>query len=404
MAEQQGQVRSRWLTRSVVAIGFGSLLSDACYELIIPLLPAFITSLGGGPMALGLMEGIADGIAFPFKLLGGSLADRTRRRRAWSALGYLGVGIFMPAIALAHTVFGVIGLRSVAWAARGFRSPIKDTLLVDDTDPRFVNRAFGFQRALDTLGAVIGPAIGVALLASGMPARTAILFGIIPGVLAGAMYLFVRERPRRVPPRAAFHIEMRLLPRSFGRYLLAAGVFGAGNFSPALLVLVATRALVPHVGAALAVADATAMYLGHNALYAALTYPMATLSERFSSGRMLVAAFALFAAVGAIVAAAPASVPAVIGAFAAAAIASSILEPMEATFATELLPAERRGMGFGALASVNGVGDFISSAGVGFLWQVAGAVWAFGLAAVICGVGTLMLLPLAIARSKVKVD
>src|SRR5689334_17965221 len=109
-----------WRTRSVVAIAFASLFSDACYELIIPLLPAFITSLGGGPFALGLMEGLADGIASPFKLGGGVLADRTRHRRLWTSAGYLAVGIFMPAIALMHSVAGVVSMRACAWAARGF--------------------------------------------------------------------------------------------------------------------------------------------------------------------------------------------------------------------------------------------------------------------------------------------
>jgi MFS family permease len=387
-----------WLTRSVAAIGFASLFSDACYEMIIPLLPAFIASLGGGPMALGLMEGVADGIAVPFKLVGGLLADRTRRRRVWTASGYLGVGIFMPAIALMHSVLGVIGMRSVAWAARGFRSPIKDTLLVDDTNPRFVNRAFGFQRALDTVGAVIGPAIGMALIASGVPVAKAIMVGVVPGVLAGTMYAFVREKPRTVPPRSPLHIELAKLPPQFLRYLLAAGVFGAGNFSPALLVLVATRALAPHVGATLAVAYATGLYLAHNALYAAATYPASTLSEKIGSGRLLAVAFALFATVGVVVALGSLSVPAVMAAFALTAIASAILEPMEGTFATGLLPADRRGMGFGALASVNGVGDFVSSAGVGFLWQFAGAGWAFGVAGAVCALGTAMLLPVVARR------
>src|SRR5579864_5347403 len=195
-ADRSDARKTPWLTRSVIAIAIASLLSDACYELIIPLLPAFITSLGGGPAALGLMEGLADGIAFPFKLTGGVLADRTKRRRAWTMAGYLGVGIFMPAIALMQSVAGVVTMRAMAWAARGFRSPIRDTLLVDDTDPRFVNRAFGFQRALDTIGAVIGPALAMTLVAIGWSARDAIAFGLIPGLLAGTMYFFVRERPR----------------------------------------------------------------------------------------------------------------------------------------------------------------------------------------------------------------
>ena len=113
---------------------------------------------------------------------------------------------------------------------------------------------------------------------------------------------------------------------------------------------------------------------------------------------LIVVSFALFAAVGALIAFASSSVPIVVLAFALAAIAVAILEPMEGTYATELLPAERRGTGFGVLASVNGIGDFVSSAGVGLLWQTVGATVAFGAAGAICAAGTIMLLPLAFSR------
>ncbi|HKN08261.1 MAG TPA: MFS transporter, partial [Pseudomonadota bacterium] len=104
------QPAQTWLTTSVLAIGVASLFSDACYELIIPLLPAFLATLGGGAAALGLVEGLADALAAAFKLWGGQLADHTTHRRAWTAAGYTGVGIFMPAIALATTVPAVVAL------------------------------------------------------------------------------------------------------------------------------------------------------------------------------------------------------------------------------------------------------------------------------------------------------
>ena len=393
-----------WLTRSVFAIAIASLLSDACYELIIPLLPAFITSLGGGPAALGLMEGLADGIAFPLKLTGGVLADRTKHRRAWTMAGYLGVGIFMPAIALMQSTVGVITMRAVAWAARGFRSPIRDTLLVDDTNPKYINRAFGFQRSLDTVGAVIGPALGMTLIAIGVQTRDAILIGVVPGVLAGLSYLFVAERPRSTPPRAPLHLALVGLPKTFLRYLVAAGVFGAGNFSATLLVLVAMRALAPHVSGTLTVTYATGLYLLHNTIQAASSFPASLLSERIGAGRLLAVAFALFTIVAAIIATASDSIVAIVVAFVIAAIGVAIVEPMEGTFATQLLPADRRGTGYGVLASVNGVGDFVSSAGVGLLWQLFGPAVAFGSAAALCGAGTLLLLPLAIQARHVKND
>ena len=388
----QGGVGSRWLTSTVVAIALASLLSDACYESIIPLLPAFIASLGGGALAVGLTEGVADGLAAVFKLWGGRLADRTKRRRAWTAAGYLGVGLFMPAIALAKAVPAVVALRSAAWTFRGFRSPLRDTLLVDGTAPAYVNRAFGFQRALDTVGAVIGPAAAMTMIAAHVPLRWAIAAGLIPGILAALMCAWVREQPRAVVKAGALHVELAALPAAFKRYLLAAGVFGAGNFSATLLVLVAIIAWTPHVGAQRAVVYGAALYLLHNALQASLSYPASIASEKIGSGRLLLAAFALFAAVCTLLAFAWQSVVAVAVAFIMAAAATAIVEPMEATFATLLLPAQRRGTGFGALAAINGLGDFASSAGVGLLWQTKGAALAFGSAAVVCAIGLLLIL------------
>ncbi|MBC5823292.1 MAG: MFS transporter [Candidatus Eremiobacteraeota bacterium] len=391
--------RRAWLTQTVLAIGIASLLADACYEGIIPLLPALVTSLGGGAAALGLIEGLADGLAAVFKLWGGTLADRTAHRRAWTAGGYFGLGIFMPAIALAASIPAVLAFRSLAWICRGFRSPIRDTLLVDDTDPAFVNRAFGFQRALDTVGAVIGPAAAMAMVAAHVPVRTAIAFGLIPGLLAGVLYFFVRERPRTVPPRQALHIALAGLPNTFKRYLVGAGIFGVGNFSQTLLVLVAIHALTPRVGAVRAIIYATAFYLMHNIVQAALSYPAGVFSEKVGSGRLLVASFCGFAIVSGLVAVGSASVLAVGIAFAVSAMSTAVLEPMEGTFATELLPAERRGTGFGALAAVNSVGDFASSAGVGLLWQAFGAPLAFAVAAAVCIAGAAIVLPIAARRN-----
>jgi MFS family permease len=387
-----------WLTGTVVAIGLASLFSDACYEGIIPLLPGFVTSLGGGAAALGLIEGAADALAAVFKLWAGQIADYTKHRRILTAAGYVGVGIFMPAIAFAASIPAILALRAAAWICRGFRSPIRDTLLVDGTDPKYVNRAFGFQRSLDTVGAVIGPAAAILLISLHVPVRDAILFGFIPGLLAGAMYFWVRERSRTVPPRERLHIALAGLPADFKRYLLGAGIFGLGNFSATLLVLIAIRALTPLVGGQSAIAYATALYLAHNVISASLSYPASVLSERLGSGRLLVISFGMFAATYALLAFGSASVPVVIICIVLAAMSIAILEPMEGTFATALLPAERRGTGFGALAAINGVGDFVSSAGVGVIWQAFGPLPAFAAAAAVCMIGIAVVAPVAMKK------
>lgn len=383
----------------MLAISIASLLSDACYELIIPLLPAFLAVLGGGALALGAIEGIADGLASAFKLWGGAIADYSKRRRTLAASGYFGVGVFMPAIGFATTIVGVAVLRAAAWVCRGFRSPIRDTLLVDDTDPTHVNRAFGFQRAFDSIGAVIGPAVAMVLIAIKVPAHKAILFGFIPGLAAGAMYFWVRERPRTTPPRERVVIALAGLPATFKRYLLGAGIFGIGNFSATLLVLVAMRAFTPHVGLVHATAFATALYLLHNTLNASFSYPASVISERVGAGRMLLIAFACYTVVGALIATAPNQPAAIVAAVVLAGLGIAILDPMEGTFATQLLPAARRGTGFGALAAINGVGDLLSSLGVGALWQFAGPGVAFGTSALLCCAGLVVLAPIALLET-----
>jgi MFS family permease len=164
-------------------------------------------------------------------------------------------------------------------------------------------------------------------------------------------------------------------------------------------VLAAIHALTPIVGAGAALVYSSAMYLGHNIINASLSYPLSVLSERVGSGRLLVLAFGLYVIVCGILAVASTSVVAVGVSFALAAVAISIVEPMEGTFATELLPAATRGTGFGVLAAVNGIGDFVSSAGVGALWQFAGPLVAFVAAGAVCIVGAALVAQVAWTKS-----
>ena len=382
----------RWLTRTVLAISLSSFFSDACYEGIIPLMPMLVTVLGGGALALGLIEGIADALAAVFKLYGGVVADSSRRRRGWAAAGYVGVGLFMPAIGLATSVASIAVLRSFAWISRGFRIPIRNAMLAD-AGGTAVNRVFGFERAMDSAGAVAGPIIALILVAAlHVSIQNAILVGVLPGILAAIMYFAVRDQRRTASPRTRLHVALAGLPSRFHRYLFASGLFGIGNFSATLLVLVATNLLVPRMGIAGAAALSTALYLIHNAAAAAFSYPAGMLADRFGSGRVLACGFALYVGAYVTLATAPESLVVIGIVFLLAGGGLALVEPMESAFATTLLPAARRGIGFGALAAVNGIGDLASSAGVGALWQVFGSRVAFLTAGIICALGLAALL------------
>jgi len=183
----------RWLNRGVGAIGSASLLSDLGHEVPTSLLPSLLTSTLGAPAAaLGLIEGVADALAGAAKLAGGALADDPERRRATAVGGYTATAVLSSAIGLATAAWQVGVLRSGAWIARGIRGPSRNALLADVVVPSAYGRAYGFERAMDNLGAIGGPLLALALVAT-VGVRTAILLSIIPGLLAAvAMVVGIR--------------------------------------------------------------------------------------------------------------------------------------------------------------------------------------------------------------------
>jgi len=173
----------RWFTASVLGFGLASLLSDAGHEAATSALPALLVSMGAAPAALGIIEGIADGLASFAKLGGGWLADRPHLRKPIAVLGYFITGLSTGAYGLAGGWGHLLAARSVGWLARGMRGPARDAMLADAVPPEVRGRAFGFHRAMDSMGAVLGPLLSMALLASA-PLRGVFAWTMVPGVLA----------------------------------------------------------------------------------------------------------------------------------------------------------------------------------------------------------------------------
>src|SRR5580700_6476016 len=147
----------RWLTRGVFGIGLASLFSDWGHEAATSILPAFLASLGAPAVALGVIEGVSDGLSSFAKLAGGFIADHPRWRKPTGIVGYFATAITTFAYALAQSWPAVLVLRALGWMGRGSRGPSRDTLLAEYVAPGQQGRAFGFERAMDTLGAVLGP-------------------------------------------------------------------------------------------------------------------------------------------------------------------------------------------------------------------------------------------------------
>src|SRR4051794_8648474 len=237
-----------WMTPGVRGIGGASLLADLGHEIPTALLPSFLTSTLGAPAAaLGLIEGVADGLAGAAKFAGGPLADDPHRRRSAAVGGYAATAVLSGLIGAATSVWQVGALRAGAWAARGLRVPSRNALLADVVPPGSYGRAYGFERSMDNLGAIGGPLLALGLVAL-VGVRTAILLSVIPGLLAAVAIVYAirhtaRPSTREKPP---LRIKVRpVLRGSLGRLMVGIAAFEAGNIAATLLILRATELLEP---------------------------------------------------------------------------------------------------------------------------------------------------------------
>jgi MFS family permease len=362
--------RGRWLTRGILGIGLANLFSDWGHEAATSLLPALLTSVGAPAIALGIIEGVADGLSGFAKLAGGWIADRTAWRKPVAGLGYVIVGLTTFAYAFAESWPGILVLRAVGWAGRGAKGPSRDALLADAVEPSELGRAFGFERAMDTVGAVAGPLTAVALLSfSGV--RGALRWTILPGLAASICFVWLVPAARTAGVRRAvsFASSLREMPRSFRRLLAGVLVHGMGDFAPTLLILRASQMLAPQYGAARASELAIALYTFHNIVFASIAYPAGALADKIGKRGLIAAGYCAGAATCVGFLFVPAKLGWLAPLFAIAGVHAAVQQALEKSVSAELLGAEVRGMGFGILATVNGVGDFASSIIVGALWS-----------------------------------
>lgn len=388
---------ARWFNRTTIGIGLTSLFSDWSHEVATTILPAFLASLGVGPGWLGLIEGTADGISSFSKLAAGHYTDRLRRRKPLVLSGYLLTALATAALALASTAAHVLIARVTAWFGRGIRTPGRKALLAAAVSPDAYGRAFGFERMMDTLGAIVAPLTALWLLqVTSHHYHRVMAWTLLPGLLAALVFgLLVREQPAEPAAPRSFLLGLRALPQPFRRFLFAVGIFGLGDFSHTLLILFAAQVLTPAFGAAKAASLAVGLYLLHNLFYAAFAYLGGWLSDRVPHRRaVLVAGYALAVVMAALLVAQPSSLSLLAVIFALAGIVVGVEEALEDSLAAELVPREQHGMAFGTLAAVNSVGDFASSLLVGFLWSGFSAALAFTFAGFLFLAGTLLMLGL----------
>lgn len=374
-----GKPAFKWLNSTVLGIGLASLLSDWAHETATTVLPAFLATLGVAAMWLGLIEGVSDGLSSFAKLASGYYTDRLKRRKPVAVIGYLITALGTASFGLATAAYHVLIARAVAWFGRGVRTPVRKALLAAAVTPQTYGRAFGFERMMDTIGAIVGPATAFVLLQL-LHFHYPSLFAVtlIPGILAAAAIAFlVKEKERKPVAYISFFHSVRSLPKHFKKFLAAVFLFGMGDFAPTLLILFAVGSLKETMTPERAATYATALYLIRNLLYAAFSMITGYLADKFRKSLLLSIGYGLGAVMVLMIAFFPMNLLLLGIIFALSGIYVAMEETLEDSFCAELVDESNHGMAFGTLATINGIGDFFSSFIVGTLWTAFGQKIAF---------------------------
>jgi MFS family permease len=353
------------------------LLNDFASEMVYPLLPAFVTTLGGGAVALGALDGAADLAAAALRVGTGRLADRPRWRGPLIVVGYALPAVLRPVIGWASHAWQVIGVRVLDRIGKGLRSPARDALIADLTPEPIQGRAFGLQRAADHLGAVLGAVLAAELLRRGVPIHDVLKASLIPGIIAlGVLAVALRVSRRRVasaPPRPGGPPLDRPL---IGPLALLAML--AATRLPETLLLLRLQDL------GLAVPMIPLVWAALHVVRSAVSYPAGILADRI--GVKPVVALGVVAYAVTVLLLALRVVPGVaVAAFLGHGLASGFLEPAERA-AVARTSGAARGKAFGTYQAMAGAGGLATAIGYGLLYQTRGGAAALAVAAALGGV------------------
>jgi MFS family permease len=380
MSDANTTPQQRWLGPGVAGIGTASFLADVGHEIPTALLPNLLTATLRAPAAaLGLIEGIADGLAGVARLAGGAIADDPHRRRTVAVGGYITTAILSSLIGAATAVWQVGVLRAGAWAALGLRVPARNALLADIVPASVYGRAYGFERAMDNLGAIAGPLLALALVGL-VSTRTAIALSIIPGLLAALAIVYAIRHAPRAEERHRQPIRLRVRPvltGRLGRMMVGVSAFEFGNVAATLLILRATELLTPSRSQDRATQLALGLYVTYNLAATLASVPAGRLGDRHGAVLVLALGVGMFGLAYAGFAAGPTSVLTLAPWFVAAGVAIGCVETAEHAAVAALAPVELRGSAFGLLAAVQSFGNLAASAIAGLLWTAASPRIAF---------------------------
>ena len=360
------------LPRAVVALGWVSFFTDVSSEMIIPLLPFFLTTvLGGGALSLGFVEGVADATASVLKLVAGAWADKARKYRVFVVSGYGLSAIARPLVAFATAPWHVVLVRAIDRTGKGIRTSPRDVMVAAATPESHRGRAYGFNRAMDNAGATAGPLIAIAILTlwtRNLP--TVFLIAAIPGFAALAVLaFFVKESATAKSGAPAIRLGASLPDGALMRLLAPLALFTLGNSSDLFILLNVGREGWGPVQIAL-------LWAGLNSVKSAVSWISGPFVDRLGPVKLVVGGWIVYAAV--YVGFALATSTAVIVALCLVyGVHHGLTEGAEKTLVAKISPAESRGAYFGWYYLVVGLLALPASALFGAIWTTRGSAAAF---------------------------
>lgn len=371
----------KYITRTIFLLSFISLCTDVASEMLYPVMPMYLKSIGFSVLLIGILEGVAEATAGVSKGFFGNLSDVVGRRAPFIRIGYTLSAVSKPMMAVLTYPWWIFSARTMDRLGKGIRTGARDAMLSAETTPEFKGRVFGFHRAFDTVGAALGPLVALVFLTF-RPGDYARLFLIaaVPGAAAVALTLFTRDRPRSVvrttPPPGFFSFlrYWRTAPPSYRLLVSGLLAFGLVNSSDMLLLL-----MMKHQGAT--DQHVILIYVFYNLVYAVFSFPMGVVGDRLGLRRTFQIGLLLFAVVYAGIITAG-SVTAMLALFFLYGIYAASTEGISKAWISNVVPAGETATAIGFYTGMNSISALLASSLAGFLWYGAGPAVAFGVSAV----------------------
>ncbi|MEO2117262.1 MAG: MFS transporter [Methanocaldococcus sp.] len=369
VVEQNLQKNNKKLAKNVYLLGFTSFLNDVSSEMIMPILPMLITSVGGGSLSIGLVGGLRDFISNILMVLIGYCSDKVRKRKIFVVLGYLTSSIFKLLLGLSKSWMGAVIFSSLERMGKGIRTAPRDAI-ISESMPKTLGKGFGIQRAFDTAGAILGSTLSLLfILYLQYNFNQIILIAAFIGFLTLIPLYFVKEKPSPSNNKITFRVGIKNLPKELKLFILISAIFTLSNFSYMFYILRAQEFLMI-VDEKMAIIIPIALYILYNIFYAIFSIPFGILSDKIGRKTVLTIGYIVYGVVS-LGFAYFISQKSLILLFALYGIAYASFAGNQKAYISDLSSEDIRATALGLFYTVVGLTSLPASLIAGYLWKIS---------------------------------